>query len=84
MSFSDDAPRKVSEKVDQGLLPLERPVKMWAGRGDGRQCDGCDRPVSSAQVEYEIEVNGRTYRLHLGCAFLLEAVRKTRGLTPVE
>ena len=76
MPFPPDAPTRIREKLSQGLLPEKYSEKMWAGRGNGRPCDGCDRPVLSDQVEYEFEIDGgRTLRFHLGCAALWEAYR---------
>ena len=33
----------VRDKVDGGALPLEAPVKLWAGRGAGRVLRGATR-----------------------------------------
>ncbi len=45
-------------------------------------CDACGDPILSAQVEYELNYpdEHRTFRLHLGCAGLWEAMRLKRGL----
>jgi len=53
---------------------------MFAGYGDGQRCDGCEMPISAAQVEWEfIAAQGQTVRFHLGCAALWEADRRRRG-----
>jgi hypothetical protein len=63
-------------------LPTERPEhKIYAGYG-GAPCDACGDPILPAQVEYELNYpdEHRTFRLHLGCAGLWEAMRLQRGL----
>jgi len=35
------------------VLPCDRPVKLWAGPGSGKPCTVCERPILSAQAEYE-------------------------------
>lgn len=80
MPFPPDAPGKMRAKVEDGRLPLELPARMWAGFGSEKPCDGCGEAISSSQVEYEFESReGRTIRLHLGCASLLEAERRRRS-----
>ena len=80
MPFPPDAPEKIAERLDAGLLPSKAPAKMWAGHGKGDACSGCDLLILPAQVEYEFEDAGRTIRFHLGCAGLWEAARRRRGL----
>ena len=80
MPFPADAPGKIRAKVEDGRLPVDLPARMWAGPGSGQPCDGCEQIISRGQVEYEFESgNGRTIRLHLGCASLLEAERRRRA-----
>jgi hypothetical protein len=80
MPFPSDAPQKVREKLDTGVLPRDSPAKMYAGYGKGYRCDACETTILPAQVEYEFETEaGRVIRLHLGCAGLWEAERRRRG-----
>lgn len=80
MRFPTDAPKKIRDKMDAGILPREKPTKMYAGFGNGEPCAGCDTPILPAQVEYEFEAaDGSPIRLHLGCAGLWEAERRRRG-----
>ncbi|HEU5321147.1 MAG TPA: hypothetical protein VFX28_10115 [Methylomirabilota bacterium] len=82
MPFPTDAPEKIRDKLDRGVLPREAPGKMYAGFGQGHPCDGCDQPIAPTQVEYELDSSeGRSIRLHLGCAGLWEAERRRRGWT---
>jgi hypothetical protein len=77
MPFPPDAPNKIREKLDLGLLPAVPPARMWAGHGGGLPCAGCDLPILPDQVEYEFG-NGQIFRMHLGCAGLWEAERRRR------
>jgi hypothetical protein len=73
----------IRRKLDDGSLPTERPEhKIYAGYGSGATCDACGDPIQPAQVEYELNDpdEHRTFRLHLGCAGLWEAMRLKRGL----
>jgi len=81
MPFPMDAPKKIRDRVAASVLPLDRPVKMWAGYGQGLPCSGCDELILPAQVEYEFPaVDDRIIRFHLGCAGLWEAERRRRGM----
>ena len=80
-------PRPLAEmvrgKVDGGVLPLEAPVKLWAGKGRGAPCTACDEPILRTQAEYEPQYDGRApIRLHIGCHGLWEAERRRRGYLP--
>ena len=73
----------VRDKVDGGVLPLEEPVKLWAGKGRDAPCTACDDPILRAQVEYEPQYDGRSpIRLHRACHGLWEAERRRRGYLP--
>ena len=58
-------------RIAQGLLPCTTLNKMWGGPGSGQPCALCDKPVSSNEMEYEIEasVDGgvRSLRFHVVC-----------------
>jgi len=85
MPFPPDAPKKIRDKLDSGALPVDAPAKMFAGYGKGLCCDGCETKILPVQVEYELELpDGRTFRLHLGCAGLWEADRRRRGWSKPE
>ena len=77
MPVSPEARRRVRANLDAGRLPLDRPQKMHAGRGDGTGCDGCGEIIDRTEVEYEATYeNGRACRLHLACAALWEVERR--------
>ena len=62
---------KIRAKVTLGFLPAvsDSIGKSWAGKGSGRSCDGCDEPITNADVEYEIDdvPAGETVRFHRWC-----------------
>lgn len=74
MPFPPDAPEKIRQKMRDGLLPRDRPARVWAGYGTGDLCAGCDRPIEPEDVEYEFG-DGEVIRMHLGCAAVWEAQR---------
>jgi len=74
----------VREKFDTGVLPFERPLKLWVGFGNGKLCTVCERPILPVQAEYELRYDdGRTgTRFHLGCYDLWETELRRRGCLP--
>jgi hypothetical protein len=74
----------ILRKLDDGILPTKAPNKIYTGYGSGATCDACGDAILRAEVEYELNYPDRrtphTYRLHLACAGLWEAVRLSRGL----
>jgi hypothetical protein len=76
----------IRRKLYGGALPTTPPRdKIYAGYGSGATCDACGETIRRAQIEYELNYPDahRTFRLHLGCAGLWDAVRLVRGLDPV-
>jgi hypothetical protein len=67
---------RVFRKVVQGALPLQPPDQAYGRPGSGARCDGCEDPIMDHQVEYELHVGRRVYRLHLLCSDLLAALRQ--------
>jgi hypothetical protein len=74
----------IVRKLDDGALPTKAPNKVNSGYGSGATCDACGDAIIRVQVEYELNYpdERRTFRLHLSCAGLWEAVRLTRDLDP--
>jgi hypothetical protein len=60
---------RVRELIENGELPVMVPEQIEAGYGSGRACVACDRPITSSQVEYEIEDSRDSHPLtfHFGC-----------------
>jgi hypothetical protein len=75
--------RIVRDKVDEGVLPVESPVTLWAGLGNGERCTACGQQILGSQVEFEPQYDERPgIRLHLGCHRLWEEERRRRGYLP--
>ena len=66
----------IRTKLDIGMLPHGPMARMSVGGGRGESCDGCERTILPTQVEYDLDVSGRTLRFHRGCAALWEAGRR--------
>ena len=74
----------IKQRLADGTLPLSRPDKLFAGHGSGAPCKACDEPIYPMQIEHEFNYEGerQTFRLHLECAGLWEALRLRRGVEP--
>jgi hypothetical protein len=74
----------VRDKLDAGTLPLNDPVKLWAGQGSGRLCALCEQPILKSQAEYEPQYDDGlpAVRFHRGCHGLWEAERQQRVHLP--
>lgn len=71
-TFDENALREVvRRRVAQGRLPCKRQDHTWAGRGTGLDCVVCDLPITSLQVEYELQFGAETasvvVRMHRPC-----------------
>jgi hypothetical protein len=63
-----DIAAAVRSKIAAGILPTEKPDKMWAGKGTGQACDACGLTVTSDDIEHETDLpGGRTLRFHQSC-----------------
>ena len=72
----------ILHKLDNGTLPTKAPSKIYTGYGSGATCDACGDPLQSGHVELSCPDEHRTFRMHLSCAGLWEAVCLPRGLDP--
>ena len=72
----------ILSKIADGQLPSIEITRVWAGPGSGRPCDGCDQPVTAADVEHEIDLAGAvTLRLHSGCFMIWQEVLEKRKIS---
>jgi hypothetical protein len=63
-----DVAAVIQAKITAGLLPRDRPQKVWVGPGSDKACDGCEQPITKEQREYEFDPPGwPTIRLHTDC-----------------
>jgi hypothetical protein len=66
----------IHAKITAGLLPRDRPQKIWVGPGSGKACDACEQPITKEQREYEFDPPGwPTIRLHSDCLGVWHAER---------
>lgn len=66
----------IAQKLATGTLPLEASAKTMETHGEGARCSGCEARIVRAQVQYEVDQDGQTYRFHLGCFGLWETKRR--------
>ena len=58
----------ITDKVQRGVLPCDKPLKLWAGYGNGRRCDGCDKPIMMNEIERELDMpDASILRFHIVC-----------------
>jgi len=75
-----DVAAVVQAKVAAGLLPRERPSKMWVGPGTGKTCDSCEQPITKDDREYEFDPPGwPILRLHQACVEAWHVHRAIQG-----
>ena len=56
--------------AENKLLPTKS-LRLWAGFGNGRPCDGCGEAITGSDVEHEHDlVDGGTLRFHAECSVL--------------
>jgi hypothetical protein len=74
------------EVLDAGKLPNRRPDRTWGGRGVGAICTICELPVSSNEMEFEIEFarDGDNpdldkFHVHIRCFAAWEFERRRDG-----
>jgi hypothetical protein len=69
--------QRVEERVRDGRLPRQLPVRRWAGysRLPERTCSGCGEIITASTVEVEIDAPGFAGLVfHLHCEAVWEAV----------
>lgn len=73
---------RARERIDQELLPREKPSRMWGGRGTGLACALCDAPILASEPEMELEYEPpaalSTVRFHLRCQSIWDVVRQVQ------
>jgi len=79
-----DALRDIArERIEQARLPKNKPSRMWGGRGSGKTCSLCDKPILDSEPEMELEYEGdrsqTVVRFHLQCQAVWDEVRQARS-----
>jgi hypothetical protein len=57
-------------RIDAGELPPCEPVMLLGTTGCGTRCALCDAPITTGEVQYEVEVasrRGSCWRFHIRC-----------------
>jgi hypothetical protein len=69
---------RAHDRIEQGLLPREKPTRMWGGRGSGLPCSLCDKPISESEPEMELEYEAQSpsIRFHLRCQSIWDGARQ--------
>src|SRR2546425_2449752 len=58
----------VLARIADGCLPNIEIRQVWAGWGGGRTCNGCEQPITTTEIEDEVELGGAVVlRLHRRC-----------------
>ena len=70
----------VSRNLRAGRLPLSSVPIINGGPGDGGNCDGCGKPLTSAQLAMAIPLRDQTFvHLHAECFMIWNAIRPHTG-----
>jgi hypothetical protein len=63
----------IAHRLAEQTLSRTKPLRSWAGFGNGRLCDGCGEIITGADVEHEHDlVGGGTLHFHAECSVLWE------------
>ena len=65
-----DLRTRAAERIENGRLPLLLSTTIYAGYGEGAECDLCDQAIAPDKVEYDsMEPSGRKrlLRFHIAC-----------------
>jgi hypothetical protein len=80
---------KARNAVVTGKLPRRRPDRTWGGPGVGAACAVCEEPVTSDQLEFEIQFryDGHNpgldkFHVHIRCFAAWEFERRQDGDEP--
>ena len=80
---------KARAVVQHGKLPRRRPDRTWGGPGVGAACAICEEPVTSDQMEFEIQFrhDGKSpgldrFHVHIRCFAAWEFERHQDGDNP--
>ena len=76
--MATDLAMLVAERIRSGALPLppEPPEKFFGGKGTGQCCDVCEQAITAEDLEFELDLGGRTLRFHEKC---VDMWRQARG-----
>jgi hypothetical protein len=59
---------RTKRRVDTGALPRLTGYRTWSWVSTGRACDGCGEIVGAAEIQHDVDLDGRiVLRLHPEC-----------------
>jgi hypothetical protein len=61
---------RIRQMLDSGAIACDEAEKVWAGRGSGSHCAACAEPISTTEIEFEVELGAiapTVLRLHRDC-----------------
>lgn len=68
----------VVEAIRGGIVPREKPLRVWAGVGTDTRCAVCGRRLGASEIEYELEfASGISIVVDRECHWLWDAERET-------
>jgi len=79
--MAPDVAECIRAKIALGFLPVasDPTGKVWVGKGSGRLCDACDRPITDTDVECETDLpTGGTLRFHRPCLHVWQQAPASR------
>jgi hypothetical protein len=70
-----DLRRAARDRINREQLPRTAPASMWGGKGSGRPCALCDRPISPDDWELQLEEKRhgegtQAFHFHVACESL--------------
>ncbi len=73
--------RQAQERIRQGKLPAQVPLRTWGGPGAGYPCSLCDLPIAHGEIEFELQFeanpNPISLRFHSLCHAAWERERRS-------
>lgn len=67
-----DLVEQIRDRVRCGRVPLADGCQVFGVKGDGSACACCDRPISAAEIQFDVEYRASasawsTFPMHLHC-----------------
>ncbi len=73
--------RQAQERIRQGRLPAQVPLRTWGGPGAGYPCCLCDLPITQGEIEFELQFganpNPISLRFHSRCHVAWDLERRS-------